>query len=99
MAWGRGVGFFLALSGPVASWLAFVAFLLVGLTSRWIVGLSWPPWVVLRSQDMADSNGYQLCMSPGLSFLQLSLWSLVLITEYSKGHFQELRHGSLWAKF
>ena len=48
---------------------------------------------------MADSNGYQLCMSPGLSFLQLSLWSLVLITEYSKGHFQELRHGSLWAKF
>ena len=50
MAWGRGVGFFLALSGPVASWLAFVAFLLVGLTSRQIAGLSWTPWVGLGSQ-------------------------------------------------
>ena len=48
---------------------------------------------------MADSNGYQLYMSPGLSFLQLSLWSLVLIIKYSKGHIQGLRHGSLWAKF
>ena len=48
---------------------------------------------------MANSNGYQLCMSPRLSFLQLSPWSLVLIIKYTKGHIQELRYGSLWPKF
>lgn len=56
------------LSGLLACILAFS---LVGLISRWIVRLSWPPWVVLRSQGMTDSNNYQLCMNPGLSFFML----------------------------
>ena len=75
--------------GPVVSWLASVTFSLVDLTPGWRVGLSWPHWVVLKSQSMADSNGYQLCMSPDMFFLtwdSLFLLSLVSIIKYPKSH-------------
>ena len=50
---------------------------------------------------MTDTNSYQFCTSPGLSFLTLGslfLLSLVLIIKYPKGHIWELGHGHLWAK-
>ena len=45
-------------------------------------------WVVLRLQNMADSNCYQLSLNPGLPFLKLSSFllflSLILIIKYTK---------------
>lgn len=87
--WAWPGGLFLVILGPMASWLASVTFPIVDLTPRWIVGLSWPRWVVLKSQSTADSNGYQLCMCPDLFFLTLGslfLLNLISVIKYPKGH-------------
>ena len=65
-----------------------------------VAGLSWPPLVAQRSKGMSDSNGCQLYMSPGMSFLTLGplyswAWSLLLNTQ--RPHLG-VGHGRLWAK-
>ena len=53
-----------------------------------MVKLPWPPWVVLRLQDMADSYGHQFSLSAGLPvFTSGSLFflSLISIIKYPKG--------------
>ena len=83
-AWTRD--FLLPLLGPVASWLTFKAFPLAGFTSRRMVKLPWPPWVVLRLQGIADCYGHQFSLRPGLlvyvldSLSSSSAWSQLLNT-------------------
>ena len=58
---GHDLGLFLAISDPVARWLAFEAVPHVDLIPRWIDGLPWPTWVILRPQGMADSISHAHC--------------------------------------
>ena len=94
--WSRGA--LLAFLGPMASWFAFEAFTLVGLTYRGIVELPGPSWLSWSHKAWLTATAISFAWALACFSILDSLFLLILIsiTKYPKCHLYELGQGDLW---